>query len=239
MAHHAFAARGQQLYSLILLNGGIGSRVAAGQPKQFVRVNGLPIIVYSLVAADAVDEIDELIINYPEGWREDVEKLVVDYAVRKPVTYVPAGNTRHESVAALLPYARNEHVLLHETARPMVTAADFRRLINTPHDNVSFMREIPFTVAPVDPETGKVTGYLERDRLRNVQLPQKYRLADLVAAHEYAEREGVIFTEDGTLAAVAGRDVYFIDGGDRNFKVTTPIDVRLAGFLLGGDDDGE
>lgn len=227
------------MYSLILLNGGIGSRVAAGQPKQFVSVNGLPIIVYSLVAADAVDEIDEIILNYPEGWRDDVEKLVVDYAVRKPVTYVPAGATRHESVRALLPYARNEHVLMHETARPLVTAADFRRLIASPHDNVSFMLPIPFTVAPVDPATGKVTGHLERDRLRNVQLPQKYRLSDLAEAHAYAEANGLIFTEDGTLATVAGKDVYFLDGADRNFKVTTATDVRLAGFLLGGDDDGE
>lgn len=227
------------MYSLVLLNGGIGSRVAAGQPKQFIRVNGIPIIVYSLVAADAVDEIDEIIVNYPEGWREDVEKLVIDYAIKKPVTYVPAGATRHESVRNLLPHCKNEHIVLHETARPLISAADIRRLIADPHDNVSFMLPIPFTVAPVEPETGKVTGSLDRDKLRNVQLPQKYRKADLAGAHDWAIREGVVFNEDGTLATVAGYDVYFIDGTDRNFKVTTPTDVRLAGFLLGGEDDDE
>src|SRR5690606_28826224 len=116
---------------------------------------------------------------------------------------------------------------------------DFRRIVNDPHDNVSFMLPIPFTVAPVEPETGKVTGSLERNRLRNVQLPQKFRKADLEDGHKYAEREGVVFTEDATLVAVAGYDVYFLDGEDRNFKVTTPTDVRLAGFLLGGEDDDE
>ena len=227
------------MYSLVLLNGGIGNRVAAGQPKQFVHVNGLPIIVYSLVAADAVDEIDEIVLNYPEGFREDTEKLVIDYAVKTPVTYVPAGASRHESVRLMLPHCKNDHVIVHETARPLVSAGDFRKIVADPHDNVSFMLPIPFTVAPVEPESYRVTGSLDRSKLRNVQLPQKFRKADLAAAHEYAEREGVEFTEDATLAAVAGSDVYFLDGHDRNFKVTTPTDVRLAGFLLGGEDDDE
>lgn len=227
------------MYSLVLLNGGIGSRVAAGQPKQFIHVNGLPIIVYSLVAADAVDEIDEIVLNYPEGWRDDTEKLVIDYAVKTPVTYVQAGGSRHESVSMMLPWCKNERVIVHETARPLVSAGDFRRIVADPHDNVSFMLPIPFTVAPVEPDSAKVTGWLDRGKLRNVQLPQKFRKADLIAAHEYAAREGVEFTEDATLVAVAGSEVYFLDGEDRNFKVTTNTDVRLAGFLLGGEDDDE
>jgi 2-C-methyl-D-erythritol 4-phosphate cytidylyltransferase len=227
------------MYSLVLLNGGVGTRVSAGQPKQFIRVNGLPIIVYSLVAADAVDEIEEIVLNYPDGWLEETEKLVIDYAVKKPVTYVPAGRTRHESVRLMLPHCKQERVILHETARPLVGAGDFRRIVADPHENLSFMLPIPFTVAPVDPQAGQVTGSLDRARLRNVQLPQKFRKVDLEAAHEYAEREGVVFTEDATLVAVAGSDVYFLDGEDRNFKVTTPTDVRLAGYLLGGEDDDE
>lgn len=227
------------MYSLVLLNGGVGTRVSAGQPKQFIRVNGLPIIVYSLVAADAVNEIEEIVLNYPEGWLEETEKLVIDYAVKKPVTYVPAGRTRHESVRLMLPHCKQERVIVHETARPLIGAVDFRRIAADPHENVSLMLPIPFTVAPVDPESGKVTGSLDRARLRNVQLPQKFRKADLEAAHEYAGREGVVFTEDATLVAVAGYDVYFLDGDDRNFKVTTPTDVRLAGYLLGGEGDDE
>ncbi len=55
------------MYSLLLLNGGVGARVAAGQPKQLIKVKGIPILVYSLVAADAVPEIDQIVLNYPEG----------------------------------------------------------------------------------------------------------------------------------------------------------------------------
>jgi len=225
------------MYSLALLNGGVGTRVAAGQPKQFIRVNGIPSMVYSLIAADAVAEITQIVLNFPPGWRDDVEKIISDYAVKTPVTFVEAGATRHESVRIMLPKCDNDRVIIHESARPLVSADDFRRLIADPHDNVSYMLPIPFTVAPVDPAAGKVTGYIERDTLRNVQLPQKFDKAALVRAHEYAEREGVVFTEDATLCAVAGAEVYFLDGSDRNFKVTTKMDVRLAGHLLLGSEE--
>ena len=223
------------MFSLALLNGGVGARVAAGRPKQFIAVNGIPILVYSLVAADGVEAISQIVLNYPPGWREDVEKIVTDYAIKTPITYVEAGSTRHESVGRMLPLVRNDNVVIHESARPLVTAADFERIIRHEHPDVSYMLEIPFTVAPVDPGSRKVVGSLDRGTLRNVQLPQKFRTSTLVAAHEYAAREGVVFTEDATLCAVAGFDVRFIDGDDRNFKVTTRVDVQLAGCLLGNE----
>ncbi|GAB3648794.1 IspD/TarI family cytidylyltransferase [Glycomyces tarimensis] len=224
------------MYSLMLLNGGIGSRVAAGRPKQFIDVAGRPIIVYSLIAADTVPEIDQIVLNYPEGFREEIERLVTDYAIQTPVTYVPAGASRHESVAAMLPACRNERVLVHESARPLISAADFKQLVADPRENVSLMLPIPFTVAPVEPETARVIGSLDRARLRNVQLPQKFLKDDLADAHDRARAEGMVFTEDATLCAVTGHEVHFIDGQDTNIKVTTPTDVKLAGFLLGGDE---
>jgi 2-C-methyl-D-erythritol 4-phosphate cytidylyltransferase len=213
--------------------------MGAPQPKQFLKVNGLPILVYSLVAADAVEEIDQIVLNYPEGWQAEVEGIVHDYAIKTRVDYVPAGETRQASVARALDAAANEDVVLHEAARPLVRAADFTRLIRAPERNVSFMIPIPFTVAPVDPETNTVTGYLERDRLRNVQLPQKFALADLRRGHEYAEANHVVFTEDATLVATAGAPVHFIDGADTNIKVTTPTDIHLAVSLLHGTTDDE
>lgn len=227
------------MYTLVLLNGGSGRRMGADRPKQFLTVNGLPILVYSLVAADTVPEIDQIVLNYPEGWRPEVEEIVRDYAIRTPVDYVPAGATRQESVAAALDLCRNGDVILHEAARPLVRTADFVRLIASPERNVSYMIPIPFTVAPVDPRTRAVTGYLERDRLRNVQLPQKFDLADLKKAHAFAAGQGTVYTEDATLMASAGLPVHYIDGQDINIKVTTPTDIHLAVSLLHGEDEDE
>lgn len=219
-------------FSLLLLNGGIGTRVGADQPKQLLKVRGIPILVYSLVAADRAPEIGEIVLNYPEGWLDTVQAIVADYAIQTPVVYVAAGETRHESVAAMVPAATNDHVIIHESARPLIHADDFSRLAAAEADNVSYMLEIPFTVAPVDPETSTVTGSLDRSQLRNVQLPQKFLRADLDHAHEFARQNDLIFTEDATLVAESGRHVEFIDGRDENFKVTTSVDVRLATFLM-------
>ena len=226
------------MYSLVLLNGGVGARLDAGRPKQLVTVGGLPILVYSLVAADAVQEITQIVLNYPPGWRDQVEEIVRSYAITTPVVYLEAGPTRHESVALGLARCSNERVIIHESARPLVTSADFHRLIEDPRPNVALMLPIPFTVAPVDPQTSRVTGSLDRSRLRNVQLPQKYALADLRAAHQWAAARDLVYTEDATLVVDAGHEVYFVAGSDRNLKVTTRTDVRLAAFLLQGGDDG-
>jgi 2-C-methyl-D-erythritol 4-phosphate cytidylyltransferase len=227
------------VYTLVLLNGGSGRRMGAPQPKQFIKVNGIPILVYSLVAADAVPEIDQIVLNYPEGWREDVAALVHDYAIRTRVDLVPAGPTRQASVAAALEVCTNDDVVLHEAARPLVRSADFTRLIAAPERNVSYMAPLTFTVAPVDPATQTVTGYLDRDKLRNVQLPQKFSLADLKKGHEFAAGQDVVFTEDATLLAAAGLAVHFVDGADTNIKVTTPTDIHLAVSLLHGLADDE
>ncbi|WP_434175511.1 IspD/TarI family cytidylyltransferase [Brachybacterium conglomeratum] len=227
------------MYSLILLNGGIGARIGANQPKQLLKLRGIPILVYALVQADRVEKISQIILNYPEGWREAVEEVLSDYAISTPVTLVEAGDSRHASVAAMLPHCTEDDVIIHEAARPLVSVRNFESLIEDEHPNVSLMTEISFTVAPVDPETHEVTGSLDRSRLRNVQLPQKFAKADLTAAHEQAQKDGKVYTEDATLVADSGRPVYFIEGSDVNFKVTTPTDLRMAGFLLRPEEEDD
>ncbi|WP_193107143.1 2-C-methyl-D-erythritol 4-phosphate cytidylyltransferase [Brachybacterium sp. FME24] len=227
------------MYSLILLNGGIGSRTGANQPKQLLKLRGIPILVYALVTADRVDQISQIVVNYPPEWREQIEEVLEAYAISTPVTLVEAGHSRHSSVAAMVPHCTNDDVIIHESARPLVRGQDFQRLIDSEFRNVSLMSEIAFTVAPVDPETSAVTGSLDRSRLRNVQLPQKFAKSDLQDAHSSAREQQVEFTEDATLVADSGFPVHFIDGSDRNFKVTTSTDLKMAGFLLRPEEDDD
>ena len=227
------------MYSLILLNGGIGSRTGADSPKQLLKLRGIPILVYTLVTADRVEQISQIVLNYPPQWREDVEAVLKAYAISTPVTLVEAGSSRHASVAAMVEHCTNDDVIIHESARPLVRSSDFQRLIDSEHRNVSLMSEISFTVAPVDPETSAVTGSLDRSRLRNVQLPQKFAKADLQDAHERARAQSVEFTEDATLVADFGHPVHFIAGNDENLKVTTKTELKMAGVLLRPEEDDD
>lgn len=222
----------KKMFSLLLLNGGIGTRIGADRPKQLLDIKGIPILVYALVAADKVSDISEIILNYPPGWRDEIERIVENYAVKTPVVLVEAGESRSESVEKALAAASNHQVIIHEAARPLVTRADFEELIAAEGQNVAYMLPISFTVAPVDSETRLVTGSLDRSRLRNVQLPQKFDAGALAAGFARAHDQGLTYTEEATMLADAGYEVRFIDGKDTNIKVTTPTDVRLATFLL-------
>src|SRR5699024_1993199 len=150
------------MYSLILLNGGIGSRTGADSPKQLLKLRGIPILVYTLVTADRVEQISQIVLNYPPQWREAVEAVLGPCAIPTPVRLVEARCSRHSAVAAMIPRCTNDDVIIHETARPLVRTDDCQRLIYSEHRNVSLMSEISFTVAPVDPETSAVTGSLDR-----------------------------------------------------------------------------
>ncbi|MDN6304126.1 MAG: 2-C-methyl-D-erythritol 4-phosphate cytidylyltransferase, partial [Brachybacterium sp.] len=129
------------MYSLILLNGGIGSRTGADSPKQLLKLRGIPILVYTLVTADRVEQISQIVLNYPPQWREEIEAVLAAYAISTPVTLVEAGTSRHASVAAMVSHCTNDDVIIHESARPLVRSSDFQRLIDSEHRNVSLMSE--------------------------------------------------------------------------------------------------
>src|SRR5699024_11573611 len=112
---------------------------------------------------------------------EKIEEVLEAYAISTPVTLVEAGDSRHSSVAAMIPHCTNDDVIIHESARPLVRSSDFQQLIDSQFRNVSLMSEISFTVAPVDPATSAVPGSLDRSPLRHVQPPQQLSRSDLHA----------------------------------------------------------
>ena len=119
-------------YSLVLLNGGMGVRVGGRRPKQLLKLRGIPILVYSLVVADRIPEIRQIVLNHPPQWRTEVEQVLEAYAFGTEIELVEGAPTRHASVREMLPLCRYEDVILHETARPLADDADFRRLIDAP-----------------------------------------------------------------------------------------------------------
>lgn len=221
-----------QKYSLLLLSGGVGSRMNIDKPKQYVRLHGMPMMMYSLLAIKEIDAIDEVILNYPKKGKKRLQKLLKSSGLNKKVTYVSAGETRQESVYKMLKKVRNKQLILHETARPMVNETSFKALIATKAKNCGYMSEIPFTVAPVDPQTQEVTGSLERAKLRNVMLPQKFVTKSLRKAHNRALKKSLTYTEDAGMIVDAGKKFYFIEGDMKNIKVTYQSDIRIAESLL-------
>lgn len=220
-------------YSLLLLSGGVGSRTALEYPKQFHKINGHPMLVYSLIAASKVREIDEFIINYPEGFEEITREIIASYFPERSVKFVPCGQTRHESTRLLLNEAKNLNVIVHEAARPMISSSRFKELISHNNNNVGYCLPIPFSMCEIDIKTMEMVKRVDRDATMNIQLPQKFSKRDLLDAHEKASEMDVVFTEDAMLVREIGNtSVSFMIGWETNIKVTTREDFAFAEAFL-------
>jgi len=219
-------------YSFLLLSGGIGSRMNVDKPKQYININGMPMIVYSLIAIKEIKEIKEIVVNYPKGEKKNLKRIINLSGINKKITFVKAGQTRQESVYKMLKCAQYENTIIHEAARPIVNQSTFVNLINTNFINCGYMNEIPFTVAPVDSISKTVTGTLDRNTLRNVLLPQKFNTKLLKNAHKVSKKNKKIFTEDACLFVENGNQFHFIEGDLDNIKITYEIDIMLAENIL-------
>lgn len=214
-------------YTLVLLSGGVGTRMQNSVPKQYMLLAGKPVIMHTLEKVDLIDPIKEIIIVCSDEYVSSIKLMAEQYGIKKQIKYAPAGETRQQSVKSGLMMVETEKVLIHEAARPFVKAEDFMQLINEPSENATLGLDIPFTV---------IKGYeyvesqLNRSELVNVQLPQKFNLDILLDAHCKAENEKKTFTEDASMVFNYNPDVKIkiCKGKEYNIKLTTRTDMIIG-----------
>ena len=212
---------------MIVLAGGIGKRIGRPFPKQFLLLGGKPLIIHVLEKARAIPEIERVVVTCPEGHLEATRELIANHALGDKFTCIVGGASRQESVyLGLLALDGLDSVIVHEAVRPLVSTAEFRALLEAEDENAMYGIPIPFTVLKGHEY---VEGLLERDELVNVQLPQKFHRGKLLAGHEAARRDGVVFTEDaGLFFKYVGEPVRILAGSDQNIKITVPTDTVTA-----------
>ncbi len=221
-------------FSAILLSGGSGSRLNENTPKQFLILNKKPIFTYSLELLIQEPQIKEIIIVYKVGTKKQIKDYIDSHhnlRDKKDILYTPGGPSRQKSVFNGLQKCNYENVILHETARPLITRELLDKVIKSEFDAVSASCPIPFTVLEKD-TTDTISKILKRDNLVNIQLPQKFPTAKLLSAHSLAEAKNLKFTDDSSLYFAAGYDVHLIDGDENNLKITIERDLSIAEFIL-------
>ena len=120
--------------------------------------------------------------------------------------------------------------MIHEAARPFVTKKEFLKLVYDPCDNAVFGIDIPFTVSKQN--NGFISELLKRDTLACLQTPHKFLKTELLAAHEKAITDNLIFTDDAnTLYYYNKCDIKIIPGQYYNIKITTPVDILTAEII--------
>jgi 2-C-methyl-D-erythritol 4-phosphate cytidylyltransferase/2-C-methyl-D-erythritol 2,4-cyclodiphosphate synthase len=220
--------------SAIIAAGGRGARFGAGRPKQLLLLGGRPILQRSVEAFTRNEAIDEVIVALPPELIAYPPPYLVDTPTR--LALVEGGERRQDSVARA--FARiNSHadvVVIHDAARPLVSADLIRRTIDAAVHHGAAIAALPArdTVKRADAHQ-MIAATLPRQEIFLAQTPQAFRTDVLRAALERASG-GADATDEAMLAEQAGHRVRLVDGDPRNIKITTPDDFAMAESLLGG-----
>jgi 2-C-methyl-D-erythritol 4-phosphate cytidylyltransferase len=219
----------------LLAAAGSGERLGAGAPKALVDLAGRPMAAWSLLAFDAAETIDAVVIAAPPDAVPAFAELAGNVTPGLPVHVVPGGDSRSESVARALAETPEEVelVAVHDAARPLVTAELVDRCVSQLErwscDGVVAAARAVDTIKEAD-AGGRVMATLERSRLWAVQTPQAFRARPLARA--LAEGDLGRAYDDAQLVEQTGGDVRIVEAPRQNFKVTTAHDMRVAASLL-------
>ena len=219
----------------IITAAGKGVRMKSQVSKQFLDLNGRPVLAHTLLAFQHCGVVDNiLVVAAPEGIERCSEDIVERFGITKVKGILAGGSTRQQSVAAGLEAVEEGVVVIHDGVRPLVSCSlieqGIERLMDLDLDGTACAVPVKDTVKLVD-RAERVERTLDRERLRAVQTPQCFRAGTVKEAHRRAALEGVQATDDLMLLECYGYRVALYPGRYDNIKITTPEDLLLAGVL--------
>ena len=219
----------------ILVAAGRSERMA-GLDKVLTPVGGRPVLLHSLLAFESCDAVDEIVIVTRAELEGRVNALAEASGCTKVRFVVRGGDTRAESsrhgLGALS--KETEIVLVHDAARPLVSADLIRRVAAAAVATGAALPGVPPVATIKREEDGHSVGTLDRATLREAQTPQGFRRGVLAKAFAAALRDKFVGTDEASLVERTGATVALVPGERRNVKITVPEDLAVVEALLGG-----
>ena len=217
----------------IILAGGTGERFGNEGGKQLVEIGGKPILTWSVEAFDAVGDIGLIVIVCPaERQGEYLSKAVDPFSFATPIVVAAAGSTRQESAFSGLELVPEEfeYVVMHDGARPLISADLIAHTIATLKGNIDADGAVVAHPA-IDTlkvvENGVIVGTPDRSVFWNAQTPQVFRAGIYRRAHASALSDGFVGTDDSSLIERLGGRVLVVEGKRDNIKLTVPEDYLM------------
>jgi len=216
-------------YALIVA-GGKGTRIKSDVPKQFLELNGLPVLMHTIAAFYRYSENINVIVVIPESDFAIWENLCIKHSFQKPVALQKGGDTRFQSVKnGLAQISGDGLVAIHDGVRPLVhediIGASFR--LAAVHQSAVASVRLKESIRITDQDT---TRSADRSRFRLIQTPQTFRVELIRKAYE--SKEDPSLTDDASVAERAGHLISLFEGSYENIKITTPEDLVVAEALL-------
>jgi 2-C-methyl-D-erythritol 4-phosphate cytidylyltransferase len=213
--------------------------MAGPQPKQFLALDGLPILIHSLRAFAAVKRITAIYVAVRASEIERVEAQLAEYELSDRVRVVEGGDNRQESVShalAALPAEPEDIVLVHDAVRPLIDVATIDRTIDAVIEFGAAIVGLPAvdTIKQVERTAhgALITSTIPREFIVLAQTPQGFRYGLLQRAFDEATADGFIGTDEASVVERAGNPVAVVHGSQVNLKITQQGDLELAEFYL-------
>lgn len=217
---------------VLIVAGGKGTRIKSVLPKQFLELNGKPILLHTLEAFYRYSEKIKVVLVLPEDdfgiWKSICEK----YDITKPVLLQKGGDSRFQSVKNGLSILEGEGlVAIHDGVRPLVSediiGASFR--LAAVHQSAVAAVRLKESIRMTDQDNTKA---MDRSKFRLIQTPQTFDLQLIKKAYE--TKEDASLTDDASVAERAGHIISLFEGSYENIKITTPEDLIVAKALMDG-----
>ncbi len=220
---------------------GLGTRMGVETPKQFLELDGMPLIIFTLRRLAACTAITDFFISTRADDVVPLEDTVAKAGLGRPARVVHGGDTRQQSVANALAQVdpSTEIVLVHDAVRPFVTVPQIDRVIAEARTRGAAILGIPAidTVkevkrASLPEDVALIASTIPRERIVLAQTPQAFSYTLLRDAFRKAEQDGATSSDEASLVERMGHDVFVVLGSERNIKITRAADMDLARFYL-------
>ena len=215
--------------------GGSGVRMhTKSRPKQFLELNGKPIIIYTLELFDNHPQVDAIVVACIDSWIPFLKKMIRKFEITKVVEIVEGGETGQDSIYNALKaaerIAKGEEatVMIHDGVRPLITEQTITDNLKTVDEFGSCITCVPATETFVVKQADGALEIPERANSLIARAPQSFRLADIMTAHRRAISEGRHdFIDSCTMMSHYGYTLKTIIGPMENIKITTPTDFFI------------
>jgi 2-C-methyl-D-erythritol 4-phosphate cytidylyltransferase len=214
----------------LVVAGGKGTRIKSKLPKQFLELNGKPVLLHTLEAFYRYSDNIQVVLVLPEDDFEIWKDICKKFNFNKPIVLQKGGETRFQSVKNGLSNVEGPGlVAIHDGVRPLVSediiGASFR--LAAVHQSAVAAVRLKDSIRMTDQDNTKA---MDRSRFRLIQTPQTFDI-DLIKK-AYQTKEDASLTDDASVAEKSGHVISLFEGSYENIKITTPEDLIVAEALL-------
>jgi 2-C-methyl-D-erythritol 4-phosphate cytidylyltransferase len=215
--------------SVIITAGGIGKRMGTDLPKQFLEIQGKPILLHCLEKFHSFDSTLEIIITLPADWMSYWTELLKTFQCEIPHRVSTGGQERFHSIQMALSQCTGDFIMVHDGVRPLVSHETIQRCIEglAHSDSVIPVLAVKDSLRVLTKDGSEMVN---RNDYKLVHTPQCFKAELLKKAYQTSFHEGM--TDDASVVGLIGPEPFLVKSNEENIKITTSSDLAIAAALL-------